>query len=124
MQHTGDKPIFSQFYRIEYVIYSIAIYKRETKTVVLFSGWHHRLNVKAGMAGLGVYRLLPLLRREAQLVDLNVTAADLERDTSTLTTELELRLQDAWDSYMDEALTTSKFLRTVAHLYGPKDDGM
>ena len=76
------------------------------------------------MAGLGVYRLLPLLRREAQLVDLNVTAADLERDTSTLTKELELRLQDAWDSYMDEALTTSKFLRTVAHLYGPKDDGM
>ena len=73
----------------------IAIYKRETKTVVLFSGWHHRLNVKAGMAGLGVHRLLPLLRREAQLVDLNVTAAYLERDTSTLTTELELRLQDA-----------------------------
>ena len=76
------------------------------------------------MAGLGVYRLLPLLRRESQLVDLNVAAADLERDISTVTTQLELRLQDALDSYMDENITTSKFLRTVAHLYGPRDDDM
>ena len=94
------------------------------KTFILFSGWHYRLNVKAGMAGLGVYRLLPLLRREAQLVDLNVAAADFERDISTVTTKLELRLQDAWDSYMSENITTSKFLRTVAHLYGPRDDDM
>ena len=35
MQHTGDKPIFSQFYRIEYVIYS-NIYKRETKSCSFF----------------------------------------------------------------------------------------
>ena len=76
------------------------------------------------MNGLGVYRLLPLLRREAQLVELNVTAADLERDISSLTTNLELRLQDAWDQYTDDHLSTSKFLKTVGHLYGPRDDGV
>lgn len=76
------------------------------------------------MAGLGMYRLLLLLRREAQLVELNVMAADLEREKSTVTTQLEQRLQDAWDGYMDDDITISKFLRTVAHLYGPKDDDM
>ena len=48
----------------------------------------------------------------------------IEQDISTITTELELRLQDAWDSYIDENLTTSNFPKTVAHLYGPQDDGM
>lgn len=76
------------------------------------------------MAGLWVYRLLPLLRHEAQLVVLHVVAADLERDLSTMTRQLELRLQDARDQYMDEDLTTSKFLRTVPLLYDSKDDGM
>ena len=74
------------------------------------------------MAGLGIYRLVPLLRREAQLVELNVTAADLERELSAMTTHLEKRLLEAWDRYMEEELTTSQFLRAVSYLYGPKDN--
>ena len=72
------------------------------------------------MAGLGVYKLVPLLRREAQLVELNVTAADLERDLSTMISQLERLLEDAWDKYMDEDLTIRQLLRSVAHLCGPK----
>ena len=119
MQHTGDKPIFSQFYRIEYVIYSIAIYKRETKTVVLFFRMASPTECEGGN---GWARCLQTAATPAT----RSPAGRPERYCCrpTLTTELELRLQDAWDSYMDEALTTSKFPRTVAHLYGPKDDGM
>ena len=69
----------------------------------------------------GLYRLVPLLRREAELVAINVTAEDLERDVSRVTTALERRLQDAWGLYMVGDLSTSKFLTRVGHLYAPKD---
>ena len=74
------------------------------------------------MAGLGIYRLVPLLRRESNLVELNVTAGDLERDLHSLTSQLEKRLVDAWDRYMDGDASTSQFLKAVSHLYGPKDN--
>ena len=73
------------------------------------------------MIGLGLYKLVPLLRREAELVAINVTAEDLERDVSRVTTVLERRLQEAWDLYMVGDLSTSKFLTRVGHLYAPKD---
>ena len=64
-------------------------------TTFPLSGWHHRLNLKAGMIGLGLYRLVLLLRREAELVAINMTAEDLERDVSRGATVLERRLQEA-----------------------------
>ena len=45
-----------------------------------FPGWHQRLNSKAGMGGLSFYRLVPLLRREATLMELalrNVTYSEI-----------------------------------------------
>ena len=100
----------------------IGLFYYIAENISFLSGWHHRLNVKAGMAGLGIYRLIPLLRREAELVEMNVIAADLERDLSRTTTDIERRLTDAWDKYMTQEITTSQFLQRVAHLYGPKDD--
>ena len=74
------------------------------------------------MSGLGIYRLLPLLRREAELVKMNVTAADLQRDHSMMVTTLEARLQDAWDRYLTSEISTSHFLKAVSNLYGPKEE--
>jgi len=37
-----------------------------------FSGWHHRVNGKAGGNSLDFYRLVPLLLREADLVTIAV----------------------------------------------------
>lgn len=34
-----------------------------------FTGWHWRINTKAGRADLGFYALVPLLRSEAETVD-------------------------------------------------------
>ena len=45
--------------------------KEAYKCICTFSGWHHRMNNKAGGA-LSFYRLVPLLRREAELVTIAV----------------------------------------------------
>ena len=61
------------------------------------------------MTGLGVYKLVLHLRREAQLLALNITVADMERDLPTMSSHFEQRLVDAWDRYMEEDLTTSQY---------------
>ena len=61
-----------------------------------FPGWHHRLNSKAGMGGLSFYRLVPLLRREATLMELALRSGDLQRDRRGTTRRLEVRL-GVWD---------------------------
>ncbi|KAK3577742.1 hypothetical protein CHS0354_005834 [Potamilus streckersoni] len=45
----------------------------------IYRGWHHRLNSRAGHMGLGFYRLVSLLQREADLVRLAVQCNDLGR---------------------------------------------
>jgi len=81
------------------------------------SGWHHRLNRKAGMAGLGFYRLVPLLRREAELVELAVRGGDLCRDRRNAATRLDNQLTQLWDEYMADELTTARLLRICGDLY-------
>lgn len=79
------------------------------------------MNHRAGDAGLGVYRLVPLLRREAELVHANVTSGDLQRDQRTGATRLDARLQEAWTEYMANEISTTTFLRRCSHLYRPTD---
>ena len=65
--------------------------------ISFFSGWHHRLNSKAGMSGLGFYRIVPLLRREAVLMDLALRAGDLRRDNRGAYRRLETLSAGALD---------------------------
>ncbi|KAJ8313849.1 hypothetical protein KUTeg_008410 [Tegillarca granosa] len=80
-------------------------------------GWHHRLNAKATEAGLGFYRLVPLLRREAELVTIKITSDDLERDINARMTKLENNIQTALDRYVNNEVSTSHFLKICANLY-------
>lgn len=84
----------------------------------IFSGWHHRLNSKAGMSGLGFYRLVPLLRREATLIEIALRGSDLQRDRRGVHRRLETRLEEYWTRYMDHEITTTAFLRACGSLYG------
>ena len=65
---------------------------------------------------------MPLLQREAKTVELSVVSEDLERDLRKRYTRLEIQLEDAWRSYMDEEMTTTQFLRRCASLYGVRED--
>ena len=83
------------------------------------AGWHHRVNQQNG-AGLGFYRITPLLRREAQLVKLQVDSGDLVRAPSCV--RREAAPKKCWDEYIDGTLQTSVFLHKVSSLYAPRLD--
>jgi len=89
----------------------------------IVSRWHHRLNIKAGQtaqSGLGLYRLAPLLKKEAELLRQSIISDDLHRDVRR--TDVEEKLNAAWDSYDAGEMSTSHFLTTVANIYRPSDD--
>ena len=75
------------------------------------------MNVRASGAGAGIYHLIPLLKREAELVALNVQSEDFERNTRRVYTEMEERLQTAWGRYQTETLTTLSLLKECSRLY-------
>ena len=85
---------------------------------LIFPGWHHRLNSKAGMGGLGFYMLVPLLRREATLMELALRSGDLQRDRRGTTRRLEVRLEQLWSQYLEHEITTTAFLKACGSLYG------
>ena len=70
------------------------------------------------MCGLGFYRIVPLLRREATLMALSLRSGDLQRDRRGVTRRLEERLQLNWDRYMEKEMSTAAFLRGCGSLYG------
>ena len=88
-------------------------------TIFYSSGWHTRMNKKS--AGIGIYRLIPNLRREAELVSAAVTAEDLNRHVQPKFSNLQQRLQDVWDKYAASKITTAHFLKTIGKMYGIND---
>ena len=87
-------------------------------TFIFFSGWHHRLNSKAGMSGLGFYRLVPLLKREAALMELALRGGDLQRDNRGMYRRLETQLWENWAKYLEHEISTTAFLKACGSLYG------
>ena len=82
----------------------------------LFSGWHHRVNGKAGGNPLGFYRLVPLLLREAELVTIAVETGDLSRYCSPRSIQQQAALETLWNHYVD-GMKTSRFLERAGELY-------
>ena len=82
----------------------------------IFSGWHHRLNSRAVHMGLGFYQLVPLLRREADLLRFAVQCNDLGRERRCF--RFEKSLNALWDQYMQHEIKTSQILSSVGELYG------
>ncbi len=86
----------------------------------VFTGWHRRLNGLAGRANIQFYILVPLLRREAEMVTLQtqqvIEAQSLRRHT-TRSRRIHASLEELWDRYDDEDIITSDFLRRVGAVY-------
>ena len=80
----------------------------------IFSGWHNRLNNAAKYGSVPFYILVPDLQQDADVVDYSVRAYDLERDIQRKSdTNLEKKIQTAWDKYMNGDITTSHFFKMV-----------
>ena len=70
-----------------------------------------------------MYKLIPRLQKEARLVAAGVTAEDLHYDIDPRYTRLQQRLNDCWDPYMENNMSTTHFLKTVGSLYAIDDQG-
>lgn len=88
---------------------------------IYFAGWHRQLNFRAGRAKLSFYVLVPLLRAEAEVVDLQMRMVSenlLTRIQKKKYLKIHGRLFDLWDKYEDEDISTSQLLRGCSHIIG------
>ncbi|KAK3108953.1 hypothetical protein FSP39_019661 [Pinctada imbricata] len=97
---------------------SWSVFQLSIRTNNDVEGWHTRLNQKSS-SGRGTYRLIPLLRREAELIAVSVQSEDLARETNRRYTRLDDKLQVLWTNYQDPTtqMTTSTFLRKIGQIY-------
>ena len=70
------------------------------------------------MSGLGFYRLVSLLKREAPLMELALRSGDLQRDSRGASRRLDTRLEQYWARYLDHEMSTTAFLGAYGSLYG------
>ena len=98
-----------------------SVYRQQVRTNNDIEGWHRRINSRAGRPDLGLYVLVPLLRREAATVELQIQLVSeelltrLQRKTYKDTHD---KLFAAWDKYEEDELTTTQLLRLAANLSG------
>ncbi|KAL3892039.1 hypothetical protein ACJMK2_004279, partial [Sinanodonta woodiana] len=92
-----------------------SVYRQKVRTHNDAEGWHHRLNARAQHMGLGFYQLVPLLRRDADLLRFAVQCNDLGREKRCF--RFEKSLNALWDQYMQHDIKTCQFLSSVGELY-------
>ena len=84
------------------------------------SGWHRRLIAKAGQGQLNFCSLVPVLRKEANLVDVQLILVDeqlLSRCRRKTYRVLHTKITDLWDQLEGKIIKTFDFLRDIGHLY-------
>jgi hypothetical protein len=115
------------YYSVEYELRFVSlktimymhIYPLLLYTFYVLPGWNHPINTKAGGCSMSFYRLVPLLRRDAETVGQTLQTGDLSRARSAHTTRMERTLQDLLERYQDSEFSTTAFLKACSALYGP-----
>jgi len=98
-----------------------SVFREVIRTNNDVEGWHRRINTRAGRADLSFYVLVPLLRSEAETVDLQIRLVSenlLTRIHRKQNVNTHGRLFEAWDKYEDDEMTTTQLLRTCSHIAG------
>lgn len=85
--------------------------------ILFFRLAHPTEHIGQAQGGVPFYKLVLQMRQEAEVVDVALRSADLERETNRLYTALEKRIQKAWDEYIEGAWTTSHFLQAISSCY-------
>lgn len=104
---------------------SWSIYGHTVRTNNDVEGWHHRLNSRAGYQGLTFYRLVPVLRKEAELAIMAsrmVVDGVAGRERRPVYKNINEKIENLWNKYSRQEITTSQLLRFCARIYGPSYD--
>jgi len=95
---------------------------RTCQKLFLYTGWHNRLNTRAGQSALSFYRLVPVLPNEAERVEHDMR---LVRDNAgtrrwrPLYRRIEEKICEIWDSYTWGSITTTQLLKKCGAVYAP-----
>lgn len=98
-----------------------SVYGKSVRTNNDVEGWHRRINEKARNHSHQLYKLVPLLHHESQLVTLQlrlVREGKLRRYKRKRTTTTEGKLFKLWESYETGEISTSSLLRKCSRLLG------
>ncbi|XP_052796013.1 uncharacterized protein LOC128228633 [Mya arenaria] len=94
-----------------------SVFRQTIRTNNDVEGWHNRLNQKAGGSGLGFYRLVPVLRREAELVQMSVESENLERRGNVRCLRQDNTIRTLADDYLNGDMRTSEYLGRIGDVY-------
>ena len=119
----GQFSVFFFFFFFFFFLKKISVFHwhRCKSWLLNISGWHRRINGKAGKTGLGFYVLVPLLQKEAEGVNLQMRLlsenllTDIHRKKYR---QILCRLFDLGDKYDDGDITTSQLLRACGKISG------
>jgi hypothetical protein len=98
-----------------------SVFRELVRTNNDLEGWHRRLNARAGHPNLGFYKLIILLKEEASTVDIQIRLVSenlLCKIRRKKYAQLHGRLEEAWDKYEEDELSTTALLRTISHISG------
>lgn len=96
-----------------------SVFNKSVRTNNDVEGWHRRINEKARNQSHQLYKLVPLLHQEAELVTLQlrlVREGKLRRYKRKKTTTLEGKLFRLWDDYESGEISTYALLRKCSRL--------
>ncbi len=99
-----------------------SVFRRVVRTNNDLEGWHRRLNGKARQNNIPLYQLLPLLEKEAQMVDVNmqlVAEDKVCRHQRRAAKEVQERLTKLWCQYEDKDINTREYLIKTCRLTAP-----
>ena len=96
---------------------SWSIYMRAVRTNNDVEGWHRRINSQAARAQLQFYLLVPLLHREASIVQIQmrlVSEGKLKRYQRKTYKNLQTKIFAHWDSFVSGDKSVSALLRSCS----------
>nr|XP_022335962.1 uncharacterized protein LOC111132446 [Crassostrea virginica] len=96
---------------------SWSVYQFVVRTNNDVEGWHHRMNSKARGLPLPFYQLIPVLFREAEMVQSRIAATDLERDVRRTSHLVQQKIATASERYMNKEISSSAFLKICGSIY-------
>ena len=97
---------------------SWSVYKRPFRTNNDVEGWHHKLNVGSGAAGLNMYKLIGVLHIEAidvEYVCRFVSEKLMMRCQRKVYARVHGRIFDLWEKFGVGELSAKQLLRECAH---------
>ena len=104
---------------------SWSVFQQNIRTNNDVEGWHNKINRKAGRGQIQFYLLVELLYEESKYVEAQTRLVREEQLTRFQRLEykrVNSAIQDLWERFNENELTSMQLLNSCAKIYGPAED--